>query len=187
MTIAVTKSQKQTVCELAGRFPGIAARGVDRRPLKVGIFHDIVAAAPDIEAKQIKRALRWYVSGMHYLANLQEGAVRVGLDGVPAGTVIAAEAEHARGRLNAMLIKRRAKAAATPTAAAPAAPKVVRPAKAAAPKAPMGAPVNPAKAKSIAPAPPTGSPRIRASLAALREAARMRTSSHLQHRSERTR
>jgi ProP effector len=128
-----TKQLIRTIAELAGRFPAFVV-GKQRPPLKLGIHRDLAAAAPDMDAGRLGRALRWYVNGKHYMAGMTEGAVRIGLDGTRAGIVTAIEAQHARGRLNAMR-RRHAKAAATPmTAAAPAAPKVVRPAKAAAPK-----------------------------------------------------
>jgi ProP effector len=59
-----------------------------RKPLKVGIRLDILAGLDGaITPKELKRALRWYVSNEFYRARVVVGAERVGLDGEPAGPV----------------------------------------------------------------------------------------------------
>jgi ProP effector len=59
-----------------------------RRPLKIGIHHDILAALDGaISAEELEQALRCYVSNKVYRARLATGAIRVGLEGLPAGTV----------------------------------------------------------------------------------------------------
>jgi ProP effector len=102
-------SKPSLIVALAERFP-LAFLVKQRRPLKVGVCKDIIAAWPDIDAEQLSRALGWYANGVGYLANLKEGTARIGLDGAPAGVVTAAEAEGARARLKA-LFKRRGKQA----------------------------------------------------------------------------
>jgi ProP effector len=47
--------------------------------------------------------LHWYCGSPRYLIVLQEGAVRIGLDGEPVGTVTAEEAAHAQQRLTERL------------------------------------------------------------------------------------
>jgi ProP effector len=64
-----------------------------RRPLKVGIHQDILAAlAGAITPAELSRALRCYVGNKVYRSRLVAGAVRVGLDGQPAGEVTARQA-----------------------------------------------------------------------------------------------
>lgn len=76
------------------------------RPLKIGIQEDLIAA-DKLARNRIKRALATYVRSMHYLRSVQEGADRVGLAGEVAGTVTAAEAEHAAARLKEIQTERR--------------------------------------------------------------------------------
>ena len=67
-----------------------------RRPLKIGIHLDIAAALGGaVTSAKLKSALRYYVSNLGYLLACREGAERVDLNGNAAGTVTAAEAEHA--------------------------------------------------------------------------------------------
>jgi ProP effector len=59
-----------------------------RRPLKVGIREEILAALDGaVTAAELSLALRVYVSNRVYRARLVAGAVRIGLDGQPAGVV----------------------------------------------------------------------------------------------------
>jgi ProP effector len=85
-----------------------------RRPLKVGIFHDLVAAVGDsATAAEVKAAIHFYASGTGYLRALTEGADRIDLGGIPVGKVTAEEAEHAKRCLSnikqRMAAKRREK------------------------------------------------------------------------------
>ena len=67
------------------------------RPIKAGIFHDLVAAGhpPD----EINQALGVYCDCARYLKALKAGAPRIDLDGRPVGTVSDDEARFARQRL----------------------------------------------------------------------------------------
>ena len=89
---------------LAERFPAcFAIFERRRRPLKVGINQDIIAAvglAPD----ELGRALRRYTQADGYLAKLRAGAARIALDGQAAGAVTEDEAKAAA----ALLAKRKA-------------------------------------------------------------------------------
>jgi sRNA-binding protein len=59
-----------------------------RRPLKIGIHLDILAALNGaVSAEELAQALRCYVSNKVYRARLVTGAIRIGLAGLPAGTV----------------------------------------------------------------------------------------------------
>jgi ProP effector len=83
-----------------------------RRPLKVGIKQDILAAlakaAPVSKPvrDRIAVALRSYVSNRVYLSRMRAGAARVGLDGKPAGTVSAEEAQHAADRAAQLALRK---------------------------------------------------------------------------------
>jgi ProP effector len=73
--------------------------GAERRPLKVGISHDLLAADTGMSKAQVRGALRFYCGSIGYLANMAEGAARVDLAGDPTGIVTADEAAHAARRL----------------------------------------------------------------------------------------
>ena len=82
---------------LAERFPAcFAVNPSYRRPLKIGIHHDIAAQLGDtISPRVISDALRIYTSSSRYLKALVAGAERIDLNGMSAGTVTA---EHAQRR-----------------------------------------------------------------------------------------
>ena len=60
-----------------------------RRPLKIGIRDDILAALDEIAVSKrgLRRAMRSYVGNEVYCSRLVVGAVRIDLDGQPAGIV----------------------------------------------------------------------------------------------------
>jgi sRNA-binding protein len=71
-----------------------------RKPLKIGIHQDILAAAEGaIADHEVSLALRHYCNGSFYLHACVEGADRLDLDGNVAGTVTADEAAHAADKL----------------------------------------------------------------------------------------
>jgi sRNA-binding protein len=101
-----------TLLTLRQKFPQAFARLNDnrRRPLKVGIHVDIAAALPDLDEVAIGRALKFYVSDLRYHRAVAGGAERIDLDGNPAGTVSAGEAENSKrsvAGIEAKLAKRR--------------------------------------------------------------------------------
>jgi ProP effector len=74
-----------------------------RRPLKLGIREDVLAALDGaIPAGKVSAALRWYVSSPEYQRRLVHGAWRVDLNGRPAGTVSQEDEAHARALLVAI-------------------------------------------------------------------------------------
>jgi ProP effector len=83
-----------TLLILRQRFPAAFARlsARKRRPLKIGIRDDIIAAVPEIDAAEIGRAVRLYTGGRAYVEHCVAGAQRIGLGGEPAGIVTADEA-----------------------------------------------------------------------------------------------
>jgi ProP effector len=80
----------QAVLELlAETWPAVFSIYEDRRyPLKIGIRDEILAALDGaITAPELSLALRCYVANKVYRSRLTAGAVRIGLDGQPAGIV----------------------------------------------------------------------------------------------------
>lgn len=76
----------------------------ERRPLKIGIHRDLVAAGYD--KLSIRRSLGFYCRNWRYQKALKAGILRVDLQGRPAGLVTMAEAEHARACLKGQASKK---------------------------------------------------------------------------------
>jgi ProP effector len=92
-----------------------------RRPLQIGIHHEILAVLTGvITPEELAAALSVYVANRVYRSRLVAGAVRVGLDGEPAGTVTPEEAKHARPRVKAAPVP--VKAAPVPSQQSPTIP-----------------------------------------------------------------
>ena len=69
-----------------------------RKPLKIGIHHDIAARLGDeVDPKQLRLMMRQYFVNRFYQAAVKEGAVRIDLVGQPA-SVITAEEKSSPGR-----------------------------------------------------------------------------------------
>jgi len=83
---------------LARRFPrSFSVAEKDRRPLKVGVYHELLEALGDSVGEfALSAALGSYCNSIGYLKRCRQGRVRIGLDGEPAGAVSAAEAKFAR-------------------------------------------------------------------------------------------
>lgn len=63
-----------------------------RRPLKVGIHNDILTVLDGaVTAAELSRALGKYTTNAVYRSRLRVGAIRIDLNGEPAGTVTTAE------------------------------------------------------------------------------------------------
>jgi ProP effector len=110
----------QLLISLAELFPAVFVVGKYQVhvPLKVGIDHDIAARCPALAVGERLKLLRLYVGRLMYLQALVAGAVRVDLDGNPAGEVTVDEAAHAAVRLANKVARREAAAAAAKAAAA---------------------------------------------------------------------
>lgn len=94
---------RETRAVLVERFPAVfMGKGVDKIPLKVGIDKEIRAAIPELKSRQVYCAMRDYVTGGRYLKAMVAGAVRIGLDGNPSGTVTEEQAQIAAARLKAL-------------------------------------------------------------------------------------
>lgn len=84
---------------LVEKFPNcFAPKGAPKKPLKVGIYHDIRKAL-GLPAKWLGLALRDYTGGPLYLKAMTEHATRFDLDGNDAGWVTAQDAVNAEQRL----------------------------------------------------------------------------------------
>ena len=67
---------------LAERWPNtFFPEAKKREPLKVGIFEDLKAAAPDINRKMLRLALRMYTTSGTYLFACSKGHKRIDLNG----------------------------------------------------------------------------------------------------------
>jgi sRNA-binding protein len=83
---------------LAERWPAtFSVHEGRRRPLKVGIFADVMAAIDGaVTRAELGKALGCYTANPVYMAKLREGVARIGLDGEPSGTVTAEQANYAK-------------------------------------------------------------------------------------------
>jgi sRNA-binding protein len=99
------KAAKRFHWQLSRDHPATFCRP-DQEPqaaLAVGIGRAIAAAYRDLPSKTRKVLLARYTRRRTYVALLVAGAVRVGLDGNPAGAVTEAEAAHAAEMLRQAL------------------------------------------------------------------------------------
>jgi ProP effector len=99
--------RKATITLLAQLFPAcfyVARR--HRRPLKIGIRRDLAPLDLGIGRRELDSALAWYVNGIGYLQSIKAGAVRIGLDGAPAGVVAETDEAHARQKIAAVGTRR---------------------------------------------------------------------------------
>jgi ProP effector len=160
---------------LAERFPNcFSIYAGRRRPLKIGIRDDIIAAVGDAGAPdKLRAALRRYTRNEIYLSKLRASALRIDLNGQLAGAVTAEEAKIAKAWVRAMVecrAKRRA-AARAPTGLPVPTAEVATPI----PTGNGATPIPTAEAATvIAIAMPITTAPKRAGLADLRAAARAR-------------
>jgi ProP effector len=97
---------------LAEKFPRTFMLYEQRRvPLKTGIRSEVLAALPDLEPRAIRTALALHAQAPGYLRAVVRGGPRIGLDGLPAGAVTAAEAAWALEQAIAGEQRRRARRA----------------------------------------------------------------------------
>lgn len=95
-------NSKEVIAFLAERFPLCFSAEGEARPLKVGIFQDLVARVEgemNLSKTQLRSALRLYTSSWRYLYGIKAGANRVDLDGNPCGVLEEQHVEHARQQL----------------------------------------------------------------------------------------
>ena len=95
-------SSKEVIAFLAERFPLCFTAEGEARPLKIGIFQDLVERVQgeeNLSKTQKRTALRLYTSSWRYLYGVKVGAERVDLDGNPCGVLEEQHVEHARKQL----------------------------------------------------------------------------------------
>ncbi|EJU1776376.1 RNA chaperone ProQ [Salmonella enterica] len=95
-------SSKEVIEFLAERFPHCFSAEGEARPLKIGIFQDLVervGGEMNLSKTQLRSALRLYTSSWRYLYGVKPGATRVDLDGNPCGELEEQHVEHARKQL----------------------------------------------------------------------------------------
>ncbi|ARU94190.1 RNA chaperone ProQ [Tatumella citrea] len=95
-------SSKEVIAFLAQQFPQCFCIEGEAKPLKIGIFQDIVERVPGdsaISKTQLRSALRLYTSSWRYLHGIKAGATRVDLDGNACGVLDEQHVEHARKQL----------------------------------------------------------------------------------------
>ncbi|CAJ0999037.1 RNA chaperone ProQ [Sodalis praecaptivus] len=95
-------SNKEVIAFLAECFPLCFTAEGEARPLKIGIFQDLVERVQgedNISKTQLRSALRLYTSSWRYLYGIKLGAQRVDLDGNPCGELETQHVEHARKQL----------------------------------------------------------------------------------------
>lgn len=106
-TDAQVNSQKLTntkdiIAYLAEKFPLCFILEGEAKPLKIGLFQDLAEALQDderVSKTQLRQALRQYTSNWRYLHSCREGAVRVDLQGNPAGVLETEHVAHAAQQL----------------------------------------------------------------------------------------
>lgn len=92
-------SSKEVIAFLAERFPHCFSAEGEARPLKIGIFQDLVervGGEMNLSKTQLRSALRLYTSSWRYLYGVKPGATRVDLDGNPCGELEEQHVEHMR-------------------------------------------------------------------------------------------
>ena len=95
-------SSKEVIAFLAERFPHCFSAEGGARPLKIGIFQDLVervGGEMNLSKTQLRAALRLYTSSWRYLYGVKAGAIRVDLDGNPCGELEEQHIAHARQQL----------------------------------------------------------------------------------------
>ncbi|ATZ11778.1 RNA chaperone ProQ [Erwinia amylovora] len=95
-------STKEVIAFLAERFPQCFSAEGEARPLKIGIFQDLVERVQgemSLSKTQLRSALRLYTSSWRYLYGIKAGATRVDLDGNACGQLDEQHVEHARKQL----------------------------------------------------------------------------------------
>nr|P44286.3 RecName: Full=RNA chaperone ProQ [Haemophilus influenzae Rd KW20] len=93
---------KAIITYLAEKFPLCFVLEGEAKPLKIGLFQDLAEALQDderVSKTQLRQALRQYTSNWRYLYGCREGAVRVDLQGNPAGVLDAEHVAHAAQQL----------------------------------------------------------------------------------------
>lgn len=105
-------TSKDIIAYLAAQFPQCFSVEGDAKPLKIGIFQDLVASIDsneNISKVKLRAALRTYTLSWRYLHSIKEGADRVDLHGAPCEKLTAEHVEHAKKQLEEAKARLKAK------------------------------------------------------------------------------
>jgi ProP effector len=95
-------NSKEIIVFLAERFPLCFTAEGTTRPLKIGIFQDLVNRIQEeipLSKTQLRSALRLYTSSWRYLYSIKAGVQRIDLEGNPCGLLEKQHEEYARKQL----------------------------------------------------------------------------------------
>ena len=95
-------NSKEIIIYLAQQFPNCFTIEGEAKPLKIGIFQDILSRLENSEVlskTKLRVALRGYTMGWRYLYSIKEGTHRVDLDGNPTEVITKEQEEHAQQQL----------------------------------------------------------------------------------------
>ena len=93
---------REIIAFLAEQFPACFSVDGDAKPLKIGIFQELIARLAEdgrISNTRLRQAIRHYTSSIRYLNSVKTDAVRVDLDGETNEKVLAEHEGHAQERL----------------------------------------------------------------------------------------
>ncbi|MCI7352653.1 MAG: RNA chaperone ProQ [[Actinobacillus] rossii] len=113
-------NNKDIIAYLAEKFPLCFSVEGEAKPLKIGLFQDLADALKDderVSKTQLRHVLRQYTSNWRYLHGCRLGAVRVDLQGNPAGVLEQEHVDHAAQQLAEAKAKIAEKRAAEKTSA----------------------------------------------------------------------
>ena len=117
--MSTAKQLNEVIALLVARFPNTFAMFQERRkPLKLGIHHDLAAALGEVE--HLNAALAYYTRSIGYLKAQKAGAKRIDLEGNEAGSVSEEQALNAQKALARIHARQKQKVAAEPEAKPPA-------------------------------------------------------------------
>lgn len=91
-------NSKEIIAYLSKHFPNCFTTEGEAKPLKVGIFQDLIVRLvmdEPFSKTKLRVALRTYTANWRYLHCLKDGMHRVDLDGNPCDTITKEQAEHA--------------------------------------------------------------------------------------------
>ncbi|OCG46538.1 hypothetical protein A9G35_04885 [Gilliamella sp. Choc5-1] len=95
-------NSKEIIAYLAQQFPNCFTLEGEAKPLKIGIFQDILSCLDNgeiLSKTKLRAALRAYTMSWRYLYSIKEGANRVDLYGNPHDVINQEQMEHAQQQL----------------------------------------------------------------------------------------
>ncbi|OCG09146.1 hypothetical protein A9G13_03620 [Gilliamella sp. wkB178] len=95
-------NSKEIIVYLAQQFPNCFTLEGEAKPLKIGIFQDILLHLENndlLSKTKLRVALRGYTMSWRYLYSIKEGVHRVDLDGNPTDVITKEQMEYAQQQL----------------------------------------------------------------------------------------